>query len=299
MQTRALRSLLKIAKVGSFLKASEQLNMTLSALSMQMKALEVELGVQLFDRSVRPPRLTPMGRAVVDKAEGVIACEDALRDLCVQDDDLVGHFRVGFVTSAAARLLPSFLKNTQASMRRATFAFETGLSKALQEKVLTGGLDAAVVTGTTGYVQGLREVELRREPFVFAAAARIAGGGLEGLMTHTPFFHFMPQTGIGQLIADAMPSNARPADAPTIVLDNLEAIMGCVKAGLGFTLLPAPDVRRYGAGDLVEFAAPGTIHRSLMLVTRTEDFAGRRLDLLTAQFDPQDAQALQKKRGIR
>lgn len=287
MQTRALRNLIKIAKVGSFLKASEQLNMTLSALSMQMKALEVELGVALFDRSVRPPRLTPVGRAIVDKATDMLVREDALLALCVPDDDLVGTFRIGFVTTAAARLLPDFLKNTQQRMKRARFAFETGLSKTLEEKVRLGNIDAAVITGTQGNLHGLHEVELRREPFVFAAHRSIARDGLRPLIARYGFFHFMPETGIGQLIADAMKSIDRPVDAPTIMLDNLEAIMGCVKAGLGFTLLPAPDVKRYADGDLVEFTAPGDIHRALVLVTRSGDFAGRRLDLLTRQFDPQ------------
>ncbi|WP_299608778.1 LysR family transcriptional regulator [uncultured Tateyamaria sp.] len=286
MQTRALRNLVKTANVGSFLRAAEQLNMTLSALSMQMKGLETELGVQLFDRSVRPPRLTPIGRAIVDRAEDVLAREDALLDLCVPDDDLVGTFRIGFVTSAAARLLPLFLKNTQQGMKRATFAFETGLSRALQESVLTGRLDAAVVTGTEGNLRGLTQVELRREPFVFAAHSGIAGDGLGALIARHTFFHFMPQTGIGQLIADAMRPIDRPADAPIVVLDNLEAIMGCVKAGLGFTLLPGPDVNRYADEDLVKFPAPAESRRSLVLVTRSGDFIGRRLDLLTAQFDP-------------
>lgn len=284
MQTRALRNLITVAKVGSFRHASEQLNMTLSALSMQMKALEAELGVHLFDRSVRPPRLTPVGRGVVEKARDVVAREDSLLDLCMPDDDLVGTFRVGFVSSAAARLLPDFLNNAQTQMKRARFAFETGLSMALQDKVAAGRLDAAVVTGTDGRIEGLSQIELRREPFVFAAHCDIAGDGLEALMARHAFFHFMPQTGIGRLIADAMRPALRPEHAPVIVLDNLEAIMGCVKAALGFTLLPAPDVQRYADADLVEFPAPNAAHRALMLVTRQGDFEGRRLDLLAAQF---------------
>ena len=46
----------------------------------------------------------------------------------------------------------------------------------------------------------------------------------------------MPDTGIGKLIARAMQDHERPANAKTIVLDNVEAIMECVCVGLGFTL---------------------------------------------------------------
>lgn len=76
MQTRSLKSLVQISQVGSFAKAAEQLNMTLSALSMQIKSLELELGVNLFDRSVRPPRLTPIGRSILDEAIPLLRSEE-------------------------------------------------------------------------------------------------------------------------------------------------------------------------------------------------------------------------------
>lgn len=290
MQTRALRNLVKISQVGSFLQASERLNMTLSALSMQMKALETELGVAVFDRSVRPPRLTPMGRAIVTKAVAVLEREDALLALCAPDDRLVGQFSIGFVTSAAARLLPGFLENILREMTGAQFAFETGLSETLQQKVRDGTLDAAVVTGTEVNAQGLNQVELREEPFVFAAHASIASQGIDALIAHHTFFHFMPQTGIGKLISSAMQQIKRPQDATNIMLDNLEAIMGCVKIGLGFTLLPAPDVERYASADLVFLSAPADVRRALVLVTRTGHVLTKHVDMLTRQFIPAKVQ---------
>jgi DNA-binding transcriptional LysR family regulator len=146
MQTRSLKTLTHIAKVGSFAKAAEHLNMTLSALSMQMKSLENELGVTLFDRSVRPPRMTPIGRAIVAEAIPMLACEDKLIEICKPGTALVGKFRLGFVTSAAVRLLPDFIELANENAPQATFDFETGLSKDLQSKVMNGLLDAAVVT---------------------------------------------------------------------------------------------------------------------------------------------------------
>ena len=53
MQTRSLVTLVRISQVQFFSKAAELEGMTLSALSMQMKALEAEFGVNLFDRSCR------------------------------------------------------------------------------------------------------------------------------------------------------------------------------------------------------------------------------------------------------
>ena len=135
MHTRSLRSLVKISQVHSFRDAAEQLGMTLSALSMQMKSLENVLGVDLFDRSVRPPRLTPIGRAIVGESVLLLRHEDNLVDVCRPGDDLAGRFRLGFVTTAAVRLLPEFLRASSQELPRASFEFETGLSATLQSKV--------------------------------------------------------------------------------------------------------------------------------------------------------------------
>jgi DNA-binding transcriptional LysR family regulator len=136
-------------------------------------------------------------------------------------------------------------------------------------------------------------VELREEPFVFAAHASIASQGIDALIAHHTFFHFMPQTGIGKLISSAMQQIQRPHGATDIMLDNLEAIMGCVKIGLGFTLLPAPDVERYATPDLVFLSAPADVRRALMLVTRTGHVLTKHVDILTRQFN-----AAQVQRGI-
>ena len=276
MQTRTLRTLVKIAKVGSFVQSADQLGITLSALSMQMKALEAELGVALFDRSHRPPRLTPVGASVVAEAGALLQREDALLELCRPSDTLVGHYKLGFVTTAAVRLLPEFLKTAQEMAALATFEVETGLSAVLQDKVLNGQVDAAVVTDADGLPAQLSSRLLRREPFVFAAHEALLERGLSGLMANHTFFHFMPDTGIGKLIARVMVDQARPAAAKSVVLDDLEAIMECVAAGLGFTLLPVPDVERYLTPSLKTLAAPEGLERKLVLaVARNGSLAAR------------------------
>ena len=82
MNIRALETLVQISQVQSFSTAAEIRNMTLSAVSMQMKALEAELDVELFDRQSRPPRLTPLGRQVAVQARAILSERDGLTMLC-------------------------------------------------------------------------------------------------------------------------------------------------------------------------------------------------------------------------
>ena len=84
--------------------------MTLSALSMQMKTLESQLGVALFDRAFRPPQLTPLGRQIAQQAGKVVAAQIELQHIAASPEPLSGHFRLGFIPSASVRLLPGFLQ---------------------------------------------------------------------------------------------------------------------------------------------------------------------------------------------
>ena len=220
--------------------------------------------------------------AVVKEAIPLLQQEKRLLEICRPGKDLSGSFRLGFITTAAVRLLPGFLLAASQDAPLASFEFETGLSATLQDKVMSGQLDAAVITDADGLPSKLSANLLRQEPFVFAAHKSLLKDGLAGLISKHPFLHFMPDTGIGKLIERAMLDYDRPNDARTIVMDNLEAIMECVVAGLGFTLLPLPDVERYRVADVHTLEAPDTLERRLVLVSLRDSILDRNSDKLQA-----------------
>ena len=256
MQTRSLATLVEISKVGSFRTAAGNLNMTLSALSMQMKALEQDLGVVLFDRAFRPPKLTPIGRTVCRRAMTVLAAEEELRASSTPGDRLTGSYRLGFVATASVRLLPDFLITAQERAPQAEFEVTSGLSEALEEQVLAGQLDAAVVSASPITKSSLRYDVLRTEALVYAVPKALDGLSLQDLSSRLAFLHFTPSSGIGKLTTGYLAeTDSQPQR--TIVLDNVEAIMECVKKGLGYTLLPHPDIARYTDSSVAEHAPVG------------------------------------------
>lgn len=288
MQTRALRTLARIASVGSFATAAAQLNMTLSAVSMQMKTLEKELDASLFDRRFRPPKLTPVGRRIAQQAAELLAVEERIVDLCRNDTALVGRYRIGFVSTASVRLLPDFLANAAKRAPDALFEVEVALSESLEEKVLNGQLDAAVVTATESSARQLRTATLRAERFVFAAPRAYGATAADLLGGPFPFLEFAPDSGIGKLISAYMAAHrgkGREDDQPTMMLDSVEAIVECVNRGLGYTILPEPDVRRYGDAEAVAVIEPdiGLSRRLALAALPTSPF-GRRLDFAAALF---------------
>ena len=80
MEIRHLRSVVAIARHGSFTKAGEELHLAKSAVSQQLSRLESELGITLFTRSSRSVELTPEGALVLDYAQRVLSEVDGLRD---------------------------------------------------------------------------------------------------------------------------------------------------------------------------------------------------------------------------
>src|SRR5262245_36937744 len=80
MELRHLRYFVGVAEAESFSRAAARLHVTQPALSRQIRALEDELGVRLFDRSTRRVRLTPEGEEVLRRSRDTLVAVDALRD---------------------------------------------------------------------------------------------------------------------------------------------------------------------------------------------------------------------------
>src|ERR1700679_2000457 len=104
MSIRDIRTFLAIAESGSFAAASRAVRRTQSAVTVQMRALEAEFGVVLFDRTRRPPALSPGGRAFLPRAIEAVEAYDRLHQ--VSSDAVVeGHLRLGVVPSVITGIM--------------------------------------------------------------------------------------------------------------------------------------------------------------------------------------------------
>lgn len=161
MDLRQLQYFVQIAKSGGFNRASEVLHIAQSALSRQMRQLEHELGVDLFERSARGVRLTPAGELMVERAEAL------LRQFRETKDQLLALAEVP--RGRVAFGIPAILRDAFAAPLVERFndlhpnveiTYVTGLSKELREWILEGKIDLGVF--------GLLEPEtvLKAEPLL-------------------------------------------------------------------------------------------------------------------------------------
>ncbi len=90
-----------------FGRAAEQCFVTQPALSMQIRKLEEELGIQIFDRAASPIAPTDLGARVIAQARVILAEEERLRELLSEESsEVAGELRIGIIPTVSTALLP-------------------------------------------------------------------------------------------------------------------------------------------------------------------------------------------------
>ena len=111
MELRQLRYFVAVAEEGHFGRAAQRLHMSQPPLSMQIKGLEAELGVELLNRSTRRVTLTDAGRAFLEKTRAILGAVEEARDAARgAKHGTQGKLRVGFISSATLSLLPPSIR---------------------------------------------------------------------------------------------------------------------------------------------------------------------------------------------
>src|ERR1044071_3779457 len=109
MTLQQLEYVSAVAQWGSFVTAAEKCFVTQPTLSMQVKKLEDEAGITLFDRSRQPVALTDAGKIFVEQARVVLREQKRLKEVVsTAKGDIAGELRIGIIPTLAPYLLPLF-----------------------------------------------------------------------------------------------------------------------------------------------------------------------------------------------
>ena len=262
LNPRHLRSLLAIDEHGGFAAAGTALGRSHSAISLHIKALEHELGVDLVDRTVRPPALTPDGEALAEQSRRLLRVMEDIQ-AAAPGARLAGRLAVGIVPTAMTHLAPPALAELRRTHPDLQLDIRTGLSSELANLVRSGDLDAALVTAPDLPPEGLELRTISEEPLVVIAPEGTDGDDT-AIVTAHPFIWFSRKTWAGQQIERRLLDRGLRV-RPAMEIDSLEAIEALVRHGLGVSVVPdrgpMPGIAR------VPFGAPQTVRR-LVLMTR-------------------------------
>lgn len=228
VDTLQLKSFIAISETGTFGQAAATVNRTQSALSLQIKKLEDQLGCELFDRSARKVTLTPQGEIFLGYAKRMIQLQwEAFSRL--REPDVEGEIRFGTPEDFATHYLPSVLASFRQHHPRVQLNVACDLTLNLIDGFHRGDYDVILVKRDPQQVKGGTKVW--REPLVWAAADGYQAE--ERLSLVLP-----PQPCIYRTRALAALDRARRSWHISYTSPSLAGTLAAVKAGLGVTVLP-------------------------------------------------------------
>lgn len=173
MDIHLLKTFLEIARSGSFISASERLNVTQTTVTARIKNLEEQLGCKLFIRNKRGARLTENGQRFVGHASQMVQTwESAKRDLPLPEGS-EGLLTIGAETSLWNPLFLNWITSIQAAYTNLTVRALVLDTKHLHEQLEAGIMDAALVH-QPDYWPGLQVLEILEEKLIYVRAVRSA-----------------------------------------------------------------------------------------------------------------------------
>jgi DNA-binding transcriptional LysR family regulator len=234
---RHFKTFAAIARCGTFAAAADRVGLTQAAVSLQMRALEIELKHSLFDRSGRVSKLNGFGRAILPRVEQMIRQYEELQAASGTPGDSAGTVSVGSVVSVMGTLAAA-VAQFKRTHPRLEVHLATGKSIELTAKVEAGELDAALTIETPARRNGsLRWTPLYSEPIVVLAGSAATTNRIRVLLSSQPFLRFDRTQRTGILIDRALRKECIQVNE-FLELNSLETIVELVRQNVGVSVVP-------------------------------------------------------------
>ncbi|MCI4664355.1 MAG: LysR substrate-binding domain-containing protein [Neomegalonema sp.] len=267
MNLRQLRTMIVLAEIPSFAGAGKALGVSHSAVSLQIKSLEDELGLMLIDRSRRPPALTEQGALLVERARQVMRIVDEIGQIG-SDGSLAGALSIGFVPSALSTLGPPALLLLRERYPDLKLSVRAEISGPLAQKVRLGELDLAVTTAPEQALDELESDPIASEPLMVLAPAESTERSDRALLEAYPFIWFDRSAWIGRSIERRLVTLGYSV-AGDMEVGSLEAMAALVRHGLGVSIAPVSPIAGPPAGVRTAPFGDPPMYRELALLRRS------------------------------
>ena len=247
MELSHLRTFRAVAETLSFTRASEKLNLTQSAVSHQIKALETDLGEPLFIRAKRGVKLSPAGTDVLVYAERILEEVDAMNEhVRGREHAPRGRVRAAAATQAFVYLFAELFENFMRTHPAVALSFRTTVStEQTFSDILNGAADVGFASLPV-YSPALQVTELFEDELVLVVGAghRLAGRGATeaGEVEGERFILFERGASIRRASDEFFKQTGL---RPELALESNDTyfIKMMVEHGLGVSLLPSWAVR--------------------------------------------------------
>ncbi|MFD5653597.1 LysR family transcriptional regulator [Streptomyces sp. NPDC127039] len=277
MQLQQLQYFVAVAETRHFTRAAEVVHVAQPSLSQQIKALERELGADLFLRARGNITLTDAGEALLPLARRILADADTARHEVLELAQLRrGRIRLGATPSLCTGLLPDVLRAFHDRYPGIQLLIEEGGSHDLVRELARGALDLAlVVLPLPTASPALTTVELLREDLVVVSSPESPrpGGGRRAVRITDLEGERLVMFRHGYDLRELTVAACRSAGfEPDFAVEGgeMDAVLGFVRAGLGMAVVPRMVAARSGRGlRVTPLARPG-LYRTIALAHRSD-----------------------------
>jgi DNA-binding transcriptional LysR family regulator len=251
MQIETFKVYCDLVETSSFSKAAKVNGITQSAVSQQVRALEVRFGVTLIDRGRRHFALTPEGEAFLEAARDIVAIYNHLGDRLHELQDLIaGDVRIAAIYSIGLHELPPFLKVYRKEYPEVDVHVEYLRSSQVYSAVAEGQVDMGLVSYPTKR-NGLQIEPFMQDRLVLICHPQHALASRKSIkldeISGEKFISFEPDLPTRKVIDRYLRERSVPIDH-TMEFDNIETVKRAVEIENGISIVPETTVEEEISG---------------------------------------------------
>jgi LysR family hydrogen peroxide-inducible transcriptional activator len=267
-----LRYIVAVARERHFGRAAEACFVSQPTLSVGVKKLEEELGVQLFERGPGEVTVTPAGSKIVEQAQRVLEEASRIKDLAAAGrDPLAGPLRLGAIYTIGPYLLPKLVP----ILRRTAPAMQLHIQENFTHRLsdaLKGGEVDVILIALPFDEPGIETRAVYDEPFFVAVPKGHAWAERKRLTSDELTRESLLLLGEGHCFRDQVLEFCHTTRTRAIEGGSLETIRQMVAGGVGVTVLPSTSISPSTGSELIRivpFARPVPSRRVVLAWRRS------------------------------
>jgi LysR family hydrogen peroxide-inducible transcriptional activator len=276
MTIQQLKYIVALDEQRHFARAAEVCMVTQPGLTIQLKNLEEEIGIKIFDRNKVPLTPTLLGIEIINRAKKILREADDIRDFVInQKNTLEGEVKVGVISTLSPYLIPLFIKAMKVATPKMQFTIKEAYTGHLIQGLETGAIDIAIMATPTGSPH-LIEHPVFKEPF-------LAYLNEKHPMAEALYYEMQPSDKPELLLLqDEFCYNAQLLDICGIKdqgkikeqflydISSIETLKNLVRAELGFAIIPELSIiNEPNSGLFKPFKEPKPVREISLVVSDT------------------------------
>lgn len=261
MELREINTFLHVANLKSFSRAAEQLGYTQAAVTIQVRNLEKEMNVHLFDRIGKQTMLTHQGEIFYEYANNILNNVARARQAVFSEDRVDGHLTIGVIESVCSSVFPRLISEYHSRYPDVTISVVTDTPEVLLSMMDKNAIDIVFFVDKPMYSPKWIKVMEEPEEVVFVASSKHPFAGKKDLqledVIEQPFISTETDASYRFLLGQHLASIGKEI-RPYLEIGNTNFIVEQLRENMGVSFLPEYVVRKdVQEGNLAILDVPG------------------------------------------